>query len=44
MNALAFPGFTPDPGLAADIQLRVLSLGVARHRTAYPQGGSGDQS
>lgn len=33
MNALAFPGFTPDPGLAADIQLRVLSLGAGVQST-----------
>ena len=33
MHALAFPGFTPDPGLAADIQLRVLSLGAGVQST-----------
>ncbi|AZI35875.1 hypothetical protein NT2_15_00150 [Caenibius tardaugens NBRC 16725] len=33
MNALAFPGFVPDPGLAADIQLRVLSLGAGVQST-----------
>jgi hypothetical protein len=33
MNALAFPGFVPDPSLAADIQLRVLSLGAGVQST-----------
>lgn len=33
MNALAFPGFAPDPSLAADIQLRVLSLGAGVQST-----------
>ena len=28
MNALAFPGFAPDPAQAASIRLRVLSLRV----------------
>jgi hypothetical protein len=33
MNALAFPGFTPDAALAADIRLRVLSLGAGVQST-----------
>ena len=33
MNALAFPGIAPDPSLAADIQLRVLSLGACVQST-----------
>ncbi|MBU2031507.1 MAG: hypothetical protein KKG69_01530 [Alphaproteobacteria bacterium] len=33
MNALAFPGFTPDPAQAADIRLRVLSLGAGVQST-----------
>lgn len=34
MNALAFPGFAPDPEQAADIRLRVLSLGAGVQSTA----------
>lgn len=33
MNALAFPGFAPDPEQAADIRLRVLSLGAGVQST-----------
>lgn len=33
MNALAFPGYTPDPAQAADIRLRVLSLGAGVQST-----------
>ena len=33
MNALAFPGFTPDPAQAAGIRLRVLSLGAGVQST-----------
>ena len=33
MNALAFPGFAPDPAQSADIRLRVLSLGAGVQST-----------
>ncbi len=33
MSALAFPGFAPDPAQAADIRLRVLSLGAGVQST-----------
>ena len=33
MNALAFPGFAPDPAQAAEIRLRVLSLGAGVQST-----------
>ena len=33
MNALAFPGFVPDPAQSADIRLRVLSLGAGVQST-----------
>lgn len=33
MNALAFPGFAPDPAQAASIRLRVLSLGAGVQST-----------
>lgn len=33
MNALAFPGFAPDPELTADIRLRILSLGAGVQST-----------
>ena len=33
MNALAFPGSIPDPAQAADIRLRVLSLGAGVQST-----------
>jgi hypothetical protein len=33
MNALAFPGFAPDPEQAADIRLRILSLGAGVQST-----------
>ena len=33
MNALAFPGSIPDPAQAAEIRLRVLSLGAGVQST-----------
>jgi len=33
MNALAFPGFVPDPAQSVDIRLRVLSLGAGVQST-----------
>ena len=33
MNTLAFPGFAPDPELAADVRLRILSLGAGVQST-----------
>ena len=33
MNALAFPGFVPNPEQAAEIRLRILSLGAGVQST-----------